>query len=152
MIEVEVRRCLIPIAAKNVKTYTNAEYRAWDRPRVFFFTKWGQEDVGIGRIQGNVYEVEVSPNQLYPISEDPNGYYKRSKEDYEKHKARYKKMRKKADHYPVNLFEMVATLAERDNKDNRIIGFIYPQHGKKDKDIVVLWEPVSAKRTEKSFY
>jgi len=137
------------IAVKNVKTYTSAEYRAWDRPRVFFFTKWGQEDVGIGRIQGNVYEVEVSPNQLYPLSEDPNGYYKRSKEDYEEHKARYKETRDRPDYYPVNLFEMVATLSER---DEGAIGFIYPQQGKENKDIVALWEPVTAKRLEKSFY
>ena len=137
------------IAAKNVKTYTNAEYKAWDRPRVFFFTKWGQEDVGIGRIRGNVYEVEVSPNQLYPLAEDPNGYYKRSKEEYEEHKARYKEMREMPDYYPVNLFEMVATLAGR---DEGAIGFIYPQQGQANKDIVALWEPVSAKRSEKSFY
>ena len=58
-------------------------------------------------------------------------------------------MRNKPDYYPVNLFEMVATLAAR---DEGAIGFIYPQHGKEDKDIVALWEPVSAKRSEKSFY
>jgi hypothetical protein len=105
--------------------------------------------VGIGRIRGNVYEVEVSPNQLYPLAEDPNGYYKRSKEEYEEHKARYKEMRDRPDYYPVNLFEMVSTLAAR---DEGAIGFIYPQQGKEDKDIVALWEPVSAKRSEKSFY
>ena len=32
------------VAARNLKNYTTAEYRTWDRPRVFFFTRLGQED------------------------------------------------------------------------------------------------------------
>ena len=40
------------VAARNLKNYTTAEYRTWDRPRVFFFTRLGQEDTGIGQIQG----------------------------------------------------------------------------------------------------
>lgn len=62
------------IAATNLKTYTQAEYRAWDRPRVFFFTSLGQEDTGIGRIEGIPYRVKLRPEQLYPFPmADPAG-------------------------------------------------------------------------------
>ena len=61
------------IAAKNLQNYTTAEYRTWDRPRVFFFTRLGQEDTGIGQIQGVPYRVRLKPNQLYPIMDDPAG-------------------------------------------------------------------------------
>jgi len=40
------------VAAQSTKSYTKAEYRTWDRPRIFFFTRLGQEDIGVGRIQG----------------------------------------------------------------------------------------------------
>jgi hypothetical protein len=61
------------IAARNLKNYTQQEYRSWDRPRVFFFTRLGQEDTGIGRIDGVPYRVRLRPNQLYPIMDDPAG-------------------------------------------------------------------------------
>ena len=59
------------IAVQNLKVYTTQEYRTWDRPRVFYFTKLGQEDTGIGRIEGHPYAVKVNPSQLYPVAEDP---------------------------------------------------------------------------------
>ena len=59
------------VAARNLKNYTQQEYRSWDRPRVFFFTRLGQEDTGIGQIQGVPYRVRVKPEQLYPIYDDP---------------------------------------------------------------------------------
>ena len=40
------------IAVKNLQRYTNADYRAWDRPRVFYFTRCAQKDVSIGQIGG----------------------------------------------------------------------------------------------------
>jgi hypothetical protein len=61
------------IAARNLQNYTTAEYRTWDRPRVFFFTRLGQEDTGIGQIQGVPYRVRLRPDQLYPIMDDPAG-------------------------------------------------------------------------------
>ena len=61
------------IAARNLKNYTTAEYRTWDRPRIFFFTRLGQEDTGIGQIQGVPYSVKLRPNQLYPVHDDPAG-------------------------------------------------------------------------------
>ena len=30
------------VAARNLKNYTQQEYRSWNRPRVFFFTRLGQ--------------------------------------------------------------------------------------------------------------
>jgi len=61
------------VAARNLKNYTQQEYRSWDRPRVFFFTRLGQEDTGIGQIQGVPYRVRLKPEQLYPIMDDPAG-------------------------------------------------------------------------------
>ncbi len=52
------------IAARNLQNYTTAEYRTWDRPRVFFFTRLGQEDTGIRQIQGVPYRVRLKPSQL----------------------------------------------------------------------------------------
>lgn len=61
------------IAVRNLQNYTTAEYRTWDRPRIFFFTRLGQRDIGVGRILGTTYRVRLSPKQLYPIMEDPAG-------------------------------------------------------------------------------
>ena len=61
------------IAARNPKNYTKQEYRTWDRPRVFFFTRLGQEDTGIGRILGVPYRVKLRPEQLFPVHDDPAG-------------------------------------------------------------------------------
>jgi len=59
------------IAVRNLKVYTTQEYATWDRPRIFFFTKQGQEDAGIGKIAGLPYVVKIEPSRLYPIHEDP---------------------------------------------------------------------------------
>ncbi len=63
------------LAAKNLRSYTAQEYKTWDRPRIFFFTRLGQEDVGIGRIEGTPYSVKIDPSQLYPINEDPHNLF-----------------------------------------------------------------------------
>lgn len=63
------------IAARNIKDYTSKEYRTWSRPRVFFFTRLGQKDTGIGKIQGVPYEVKIKPSQLYPINKDPGNLF-----------------------------------------------------------------------------
>ena len=42
-------------AASSARNYTTREYVTWNRPRVFFFTKKGQEDTGIGRIPGETF-------------------------------------------------------------------------------------------------
>ena len=60
------------IAAANAQNYTTRDYVTWDRPRVFFFTKKGQQDTGIGQIPGqSFYKVKVSPDKLYPVAQDP---------------------------------------------------------------------------------
>ena len=68
------------VAARNLQNYTTAEYRTWDRPRVFFFTRLGQEDTGIGQIQGVPYRVKLRPEQLYPVMEDPAGLSSRQEQ------------------------------------------------------------------------
>ena len=35
------------VAAASAQNYTTRDYVTWNRPRVFFFTKKGQEDTGI---------------------------------------------------------------------------------------------------------
>ena len=60
------------IAAGSAQNYTTREYITWNRPRVFFFTKLGQEDTGIGKIPGeNYYKIKISPEKLYPVTKDP---------------------------------------------------------------------------------
>ena len=59
-------------AASSARNYTTREYVTWNRPRVFFFTKKGQEDTGIGRIPGETfYQVKVPLSKLYPVMKDP---------------------------------------------------------------------------------
>ena len=59
------------IAIKNRQIYSTAEYRAWDRPRVFFFTRLGQEDLGVGRMVGeHTYWTTVDRDKIYPIMDD----------------------------------------------------------------------------------
>ena len=133
------------IAAKNLKIYSKAEYRAWDRPRVFYFTQMGQEDTGIGRIQGHPYQVKVKSSELYPVMQDPLKLSHRI--------ADYKKIREEEQgiprYYPTNPYEVVATLGER---EYGFKGFTYPQSGNRDNMIVALWKPVPAERLDKSFY
>ena len=60
------------IAAASAQNYTTRDYVTWNRPRVFFFTKKGQQDTGIGRIPGETfYQIKVPINKLYPVMEDP---------------------------------------------------------------------------------
>ena len=133
------------IAAANVKNYTKQEYRTWDRPRVFYFTKWAQEDTGIGKIQGHPYEVTIQEGDLYPVLEDPLKLSYRVND--------YKKIREEetgmASYYPTNPYEVVATLGE---KEHGFKGFIYPQSKDPDNMIVALWTPAPAKRLSKDFY
>ena len=181
-------------AAKNLQNYTQQEYRSWDRPRVFFFTRLGQEDTGVGRISGIPYSVKISANQLYPIMDDPAGLSSKIeqqnwmienipefREGYEQAKKcsigeKYNQWHicsKTPDsdglayteekfagkmllvdnprfHYmKPNTYEMVANLAET---RYNIIGFIYPQSGDKENQIVALWRKVPTERLEKDFY
>jgi hypothetical protein len=133
------------IAAKGHKNYTSAEYKAWNRPRVFYFTRWGQEDVGIGRIQGHPYQVKIKSNELYPVMQDP------LKLSYPDMKEKYMELTGDSKFSPgtLNTFERVATLAD---KLHNYKGFIYPQSGNRDNMIVALWKPVPAERLDKSFY
>ena len=59
------------IAAKNRQNYSTQEFTTWDRPRVFFFTRKGQTDPGIGDIPGKPYMAKIPLSQLYPINQDP---------------------------------------------------------------------------------
>jgi len=182
------------IAARNLQNYTTAEYRTWDRPRVFFFTRLGQEDTGIGQIQGIPYRVRLKPDQLYPIMEDPAGLSSKQEQQNwmtenipefaEKMKGaqkcsnserygQYHICSKTSDsdglyftderfagkiflvdnpkfhHLKPNTYEMVAQLAEERYNS---IGFIYPQSGEKDNQIVALWRKVPAEKLDKDFY
>jgi len=136
------------IAAKNLKNYTKAEYRAWDRPRVFYFTQMSQEDAGVGKIQGeHAYEVKIKSSELYPIYEDPLKLsFPDSKKEYLEIRE---KETKKPKYYPVNTFEMVATMASR---KHGMKGFIYPQDKDPDTTIVALWEKVPATKLADDFY
>jgi hypothetical protein len=182
------------VAAKNLKNYTTAEYRTWDRPRVFFFTRLGQVDTGIGQIQGIPYRVRIKPNQLYPIMDDPAGLSSKQEQQnwmsenvpefaekmQEAQKClnterygQYHICSKTPDsdglyftderfagkvflvdnprfhHLKPNTYEMVAQLAEERYNS---IGFIYPQSGEKDNQIVSLWRKVPAEKLDKDFY
>ena len=182
------------IAARNLQNYTTAEYRTWDRPRVFFFTRLGQEDTGIGQIQGIPYRVRVKPYTLYPIMEDPAGLSSKQEqqnwmeENIPEFTEKMKEEQKctnserygqyhicsktpdsdglafteerfagkrflvdnpKFHHLRPNTYEMVAQLAEERYNS---IGFIYPQSGEKDNQIVVLWRKVPAEKLDKDFY
>ena len=182
------------IAARNLKNYTQQEYRSWDRPRVFFFTRFGQEDTGIGRIEGVPYIVKLNPQQLYPIYDDPAGLS--SKQELQAYMAEnipqfaekletakkcsvgekynqwhicsktkdsnglaYTEERfagkvllvdnPKFHHLKPNTYELVAQLAE---KRYNSIGFIYPQSGDPENQIVTLWRKVPAEKMQKDFY
>jgi hypothetical protein len=135
------------IAAQNIKGYTKREYREWDRPRVFFFTRLGQEDPGVGRIQGSTYKAVVDPEKVYPLMKDP------LKLSYPDKEGEYKQLRLERDgtpaHYPVNRYDMVATLAEA---KYGFEGLIY-QHGKDPENLIVaLWNPTNVEKFEQDFY
>ena len=182
------------IAARNLQNYTTAEYRTWDRPRVFFFTRLGQEDTGIGQIQGVPYRVRLRPDQLYPIMDDPAGLSSKQMqqewmtENIPEFAEKMKEAQKcsnserygqyhicsktsdsdglyftderfagkiflvdnpKFHHLKPNTYEMVAKLAEERYNS---IGFIYPQSGEEENQIVALWRKVPAEKLEKEFY
>ena len=182
------------IAARNLQNYTTAEYRTWDRPRVFFFTRLGQEDTGIGKIQGAPYRVRLKPNQLYPIMDDPAGLSSKQMQqewmtdNVPEFAAKIGEAQKcsfgekynqwhicsktpdsdglyytdekfagkmflidnpKFHHLKPNTYEMVAKLAEERYNS---IGFIYPQSGEEENQIVALWRKVPAEKLEKEFY
>ena len=60
------------IAAASAQNYTTRDYVTWNRPRVFFFTKKGQQDTGLGKIPGeSFYKVKVPVDKIYPVMEDP---------------------------------------------------------------------------------
>ena len=132
------------IAGKGPRSYTKAEYRAWDRPRVFFFTDWGQEDATIGRILGgNVYRVKLKKNERYPVYQDP------LKLSYPEMKEKYVEIAGQYGQGMYNVYERVAALAE---KLHGYKGFIYPQGNDPEKTIVALWTQVPAEKIDKPFY
>ena len=181
-------------AAANIKNYTQQEYRTWDRPRVFFFTRLGQEDTGVGKIEGVPYSVKLKASQLYPIMEDPAGLSSKIEqqgwmiENIPEFREEYQQAKKcsvrekynqwhicskttdsdglayteerfagkillvdnpRFHHLKPNTYEMVANLAEERYNS---IGFIYPQSGDKQNQIVALWRKVPTQRLEKDFY
>ena len=138
------------IAIRNLQVYTTSEYRAWDRARVFYFTRCGQKDIGTGEIPGKCsYVVKVPLDELYPVYPDPLDFL--SAENIE----RYKEVRlnnprdRRAKYYPVNTFEAVATLAEL---DYNVKGYIYPQGGDMNNLIAILWTKEPAQKREDDFY
>jgi hypothetical protein len=182
------------IAARNLQNYTTAEYRTWDRPRIFFFTRLGQVDTGLGQIQGIPYRVRVKPYTLYPIMEDPAGLSSKQEQQnwMEENVSEFAEKMQEAQkcsnserygqyhicsktpdsdglafteerfagkkflvdnpkfhHLKPNTYEMVAQLAEERYNS---IGFIYPQSGEKDNQIVALWRKVPAEKLDKDFY
>ena len=71
------------IAAEKRQNYSTQEFMTWDRPRVFFFTRKGQTDPGIGDIPGKPYSAKIPLSKLYPVHKDPAGYSsKKSKQEW----------------------------------------------------------------------
>jgi hypothetical protein len=135
------------LSVSNRKNFSKREYQTWDRPRIFYFTKMGQEDTGIGRIKGYPYRALIGKNELYPILKDP------LKLSYPENEEEYKKIREEEEgippYYRINRFEMVATLGSR---RHGFKGFIYPQSGNSDNMIAAIWEPLAATKIEHPFY
>tara|TARA_R110002020_G_scaffold240411_5_gene453363 strand:+ start:11358 stop:11909 length:552 start_codon:yes stop_codon:yes gene_type:complete len=133
------------IAAGNIKGYTKREYREWDKPRVFFFTKVAQEDLGVGKISGTAYKAKVNPDELYPLYKDPKGY------SHPPRIAQYKQIRKEEDnipsYHPVNTWELVWYFANQDG----FKGFIYPQ-AQGENLIVSMWNLVDVEPLDYDFY
>jgi hypothetical protein len=134
------------VAGRNLSNYSTAEYRAWDRPRVFYFTRLGQEDLGVGRMVGeHTYWTTVDRDKIYPIMDDPLKLSHRVDE--------YKEIREQEQgtpqYYPAKPWDVVATLGER---EHGIEGFIYPQSGDPNNMIVALWAPKRVERLDEPFY
>ena len=140
----EITRLDPTVARQKAKSYTRREYKTWDRPRVFFFTKKGQKDPSVGRISGRAYVAKVDPKTLYPIFVDPNKY--NTTENREVYKKKREETQKIPSYYPVNGFEFMASMAE----DDGFHGFIYP-HGKEGL-IVAMWNPIDVEPLEDDFY
>jgi hypothetical protein len=129
------------LAEKGRSQYSKAEFRTWDRPRVFFFTKMGQEDPGLGRISGTPYTAKIKLDKLYPINEDP------LKLSYPEMREKFQEITGLDSYNPRenNVYERVATLAE---ELYGYEGFIYP-HG--DDTIVTIWKKTPVTRID-TFY
>jgi len=133
----------IAYASKSV--YSKGEFRAWQRPRVFFFTKLAQEDTSRGRIQGDGYIAKVPWDELYPIYKDP---LKLSHPDMN---DKYMEITGDKETSPgtLNVFERVATLAD---ELYGYKGFIYPHGGDLENIIVAMWAKVPVTKMETGFY
>ena len=129
------------LAEKGRRHYSKAEFRTWDRPRLFFFTRPGQEDPAMGKIQGTPYFTKIKLDKLYPINRDP------LKLSYPEMREKFREITGLYPHHPRenNVYERVATLAE---KLYNYEGFIYP-HG--DETIVTIWKKTPVTRIDK-FY
>ena len=132
----------IAFASKSV--YSKAEFRSWNRPRIFFFTKLSQEDASMGRIQGDGYIAKVPWKELYPIYKDP------LKLSYPDMKDKYMALTGDTETSPgmLNVFERVATLAD----ELGYKGFIYPHGGDLENIIVAMWAKVPVTKMETGFY
>jgi hypothetical protein len=133
------------VAAGQRQGFSKQEFRTWDRSRVFFFTRLGQEDPGVGKMRGVGYVASVDPGKLYPVHEDPLFLAAPDKV------ADFRKI--KGIDYPghpgeLNIYERVATLADSMGYK----GFIYTHAGDPNNAIAVLWEKVSVKKLDKPFY
>lgn len=127
------------IAASKKKSYTKREYESWDQPRIFFFTEKGQTDPGIGRIQGdNIYVVELDRSELYDLNHDEPNYFA----DWKTAKERYNEITGRAPYLPVNKFDLIKTLLEKDAP--QVKGFLY-KHG--NKTIAAIYKPVKPSET-----
>ena len=98
-------------------------------------------------IQGSTYKAVVDPENVYPLMKDP------LKLSYPDKEGEYKQLRLERDgtpaHYPVNRYDMVATLAEA---KYGFEGLIY-QHGKDPENLIVaLWNPTSVEKFYQDFY
>jgi len=129
------------LAARSRKHYSKAEFRTWDRPRLFFFTRPGQEDPGVGRMRGTPYVAKVKFDKLYPINKDP------LKLSYPAMREKFREITGLYAYHPRenNVYERVATLAE---ELYNYEGFIYP-HG--DETIVTIWKKIPVTKID-SFY
>jgi len=133
------------IASDQPSGYSKGEFRAWQRRRVFFFTKLAQEDTSRGRIQGDGYIAKVPWDELYPIYEDP------LKLSYPDMNDKYMEITGDKETSPgmLNVFERVATLAD---ELYGYKGFIYPHGGDQENIIVAMWAKVPVTKMETGFY
>lgn len=130
------------LAEKGRRHYSKAEFRTWDRPRVFFFTRPGQEDPAVGRIQGTPYSAKIKFDKLYPINRDP------LKLSYPEMREKFREITGLQPHHPRenNVYERVATLAE---ELYNYEGFVY-LHG--DETIVTIWKKTPVTHINIKFY